>query len=58
MLIMPLLVLSIDSFQYVMNLLVNVLNVLNEVVHLRSFRLDMRQIGLSNDKGHGYVNGT
>ena len=41
MLIMSLLVLSIGSVQYVMNLLVNVLNVLNEVVRLGNFRLDM-----------------
>ena len=42
MLIMSLLVLSIGSTQYVMNLLANVLNVLNEVVHLGNFKLDMR----------------
>jgi hypothetical protein len=41
MLIMSLLVLSIGSVQYVMNLLANVLNVLNEVVCLILFRLDM-----------------
>ena len=44
MLIMPLLVLSIVSVQYVMNLLENVLNVLNEVVHLGIFKLDMSRI--------------
>ena len=42
MLIMSLLILSIGYVQYVMNLLVNVLNALNEVVCLRNFRLDMR----------------
>ena len=41
MLIMPLLVLSIGSVEYVMNLLENVLNVLNEYVHLGNFRVDM-----------------
>jgi hypothetical protein len=41
MLIMSLLVLSIGSVQYVMNLLEDVLNVLNEVVFLVSLRLDM-----------------
>ena len=41
MLIISLLVLSIGSIQYVMNLLVNVLNALNEVVHLVSLSLDM-----------------
>ena len=35
------LVLSIGSVQYVMNLLENVLNALNEVVCLGNFRLDM-----------------
>jgi hypothetical protein len=42
MLIMSLLVLSIGSVQYVMNLLADVLNVLNEVVCLIHLRLDMR----------------
>ena len=42
MLIMSLLVLSIGSVQYVMKLLVDVLNVLNEVVCLIRLRLDMR----------------
>ena len=41
MLIMSLLVLSIGFVQYVMNLLANVLNALNEVVRLGNFRLDM-----------------
>ena len=41
MLIMLLLVLRIGSIQYVMNLLENVLNALNEVVRLRNFKLDM-----------------
>ena len=58
MLIMSLLVLSIGSIQYVMNLLVDVMNVPNEVAHLGSFRLDMSRIGLSSHKWHGYVNGT
>ena len=41
MLIMSLLVLGIGSVKYVMNLLVNALNALNEDVLLRNFRLDM-----------------
>ena len=41
MLIMSLLVLSIGYVQYVMNLLANVLNALDEVVLFVSFRLDM-----------------
>ena len=41
MLIMSLLVLSIGPVQYVMNLLVNVVNALNEVVRLGNFTLDM-----------------
>ena len=58
MLIMSLLVLSIGSVQYVMNLLANVLNVLNEGVRLGNFRLDMSLIILSSYKWHGYINGT
>ena len=58
MLIMPLAVLSIGFDQYVMNLLENMLNVLNEVVRLGSFKLDMSRISLSSCKGHGYINGT
>jgi hypothetical protein len=41
MLIMSLLVLSIGSIQYVMNLLADVLNVLNEVVFFVNLILDM-----------------
>lgn len=40
-LIMTLLVLSIDSIKYVMDLLAGVLNVLNDVVSLVSFGLNM-----------------
>ena len=58
MLIMSLLVLSIGSVQYVMNLLADVLNALDEVVCFVSFRLDMSRIGLSSCKWNGYVNGT
>ena len=58
MLIMAFLVLSIGSVQYVMNLLVDLLNVLNEFGRLVSFKLDMSRIGLSSCKWHGYVNGT
>ena len=56
--IMSLLVLSIGSIQYVMNLLADVLNALDEVFCFVSFRLDMSQISLSSCKWHGYVNGT
>jgi hypothetical protein len=58
MLIMSLLVLNIGSIQYVMNLLANVLNALNEFVRLGSFRLDMSQIsmvvanGMAMSMGH------
>ena len=55
---MVLLVLHIGSVQYIMNLLADVLNVLNEFVRLVSFILDMSQICLSSYKWHGYVNGT
>ena len=58
MLIMLSLVLNIGSVQYVMNLLADVLNALDEAVRFVSFRLDMSRIGLSNSKLHGYVNGT
>ena len=58
MLIMSLLVLSIGFVQYVMNLLVDVLNALDEVVRFVNFSLDMSRIGLSSRKWHGYVNGT
>ena len=58
MLTMSLLVLSIGSVQYVMNLLVDVLNALDEVVCFVRFRLDMSRIGLSSRTWHGYVNGT
>ena len=58
MLIMSLLVLSIGPVQYVMNLLADVLNALDEVVFFFSFILDISRIGLSSRKWHGYVNGT
>ena len=58
MLIMPLLVLSIGSVKYVMNLLANVLNALNEAIRLGNFKLDMSLISLSSCKWHGYANGT
>ena len=50
MLIMELLVLSINSFEYVMNLLVDVLNALDEAICFVNFRLDMSRIGLSSHK--------
>ena len=40
-LIMALLVLSIGSIQYIMNLLADVLNVLDEATFFVNFRLDM-----------------
>ena len=58
MLIMFFLVLSIGFVQYVMHLLADVLNVLDEVFLFVSFRLDMSRIGLSSRKWHGYINGT
>ena len=58
MLIMSLLVLSIGSVQYVMNLLADVLNALDEAILFVNFRVDMSRIGLSSCKWHGYVNGT
>ena len=58
MLIMTLLVLSIGSVKYVMNLLADVLNALDEAICFFNFRLDMSQIGLSSCKWHGYINGT
>ena len=58
MLIMSFLVLSIGSVQYVMNLLANVLNALDEDGRFVSLRLEMSRISLSSRKWHGYVNGT
>ena len=42
MLLMSLLIISIGIIEYVMDLLVDVLNVLNEVFSLVNFELDMR----------------
>ena len=56
--IISLLVLSIGSVQYVMNLLADVLNALDEAICFVNFRLDMSRIGLSSRKFHGYANGT
>ena len=58
MLIMALLVLGIGSVQYIMNLLADVLNALDEFIRFVSFKPDMSRIGLSSRKWHGYVNGT
>lgn len=58
MLIMSFLVLSIDIVQYVMDMLEDVFNVINEVIFLVSFGLDMSQIFLSNYKCYGHINGT
>lgn len=57
MLIMALLVLSIGSVQYIMDLLVDVLNVLNEVVSPFSFGLHVSRIYLSGCKWYGHING-
>ena len=58
MLIMALLVLSIGSVQYTMDLLENVLNTLNEVVNLVNFGLDVSRIFLSGYEWYGHINGT
>ena len=58
MLIMALFVLRIGSFKYIMDLLMDVLNALNEVVSLVRFGLDMSQLCLSICKWYGYINGT
>ena len=58
MLIMSFLELGIGSIQYVMNLLADVMNVLDEVLRFVSSRLDMSSISQSSCKWHGYVNGT
>ena len=55
---MALLVLGIGSVQYIMNLLADVLDALDEAIYFVNFRLDMSRIGLSSRKWHGYVNGT
>ena len=58
MMIMVLLVLIIGSVQYILDLLADVLNALNEVVSPIRFRLDMSQIFLSGCKWYGHINGT
>ena len=58
MMIMALLVLSIGFVQYIRDLLANVLNVLNEVICLVDFGLDMSRIYLSHCKWYGHINGT
>ena len=57
-LIMSLLVLGIRFIQNVVDLLANMLDVLNEVVYLICFRLDMRRIYPSGCKLYGHINGT
>lgn len=57
MLIMALLVLSIGSVQYIMNLLVDVFNALNDIVSHFSFRMHVRWIYLSGYKWYGHING-
>ena len=58
MLIMTLLIFSIFFVQYVMNLLADVMNALNEVVSLVNFGLDVSRIFLSGYKWYGHINGT
>jgi len=58
MLIMALLVLSTGFVQYIMNLLEDVLNALNEFVSSVVFGLDMSRICLSIYKWYGHINGT
>lgn len=58
MLIMILLVFSTSFVQYVMDLLADVLNVLNEFASPVSFRLDMSWVYLSYCKWYGHINGT
>lgn len=57
MLIMSLLVLSIGSVQYIMDLLADVLNMLNEAVSHFSFGLHVSRIYLSGCKWYGPING-
>ena len=57
MLIMSLLVLSISSVQYVMDLLADMLNALNEVVCPVSVGLDMSRICLRSYKWYGHIIG-
>ena len=58
MLIMALLVLCIGSVQYIMDLLADVLNALNEVVIPIGFELDVSRIFLSGCKWYVHINGT
>ena len=58
MLIMALLVLSIGCVQYILDLLADVLNVLNEVISPVGFVLDVIRICLSSYKWYGHINGT
>lgn len=57
MMIMALLVLSIGSFQYIMDLLADVLNALNEVVSPFSFGLHVSRVYPSCCKWYGHING-
>ena len=58
MLIMALLVLSIGFFQYIMDLLPDVLHVLNESISTVGLELDVSRICLSSCKWYGHINGT
>lgn len=58
MLIMALPILSIGFVQYIMDLLADVLNALNEVVSHADFRLHASRIYLSSYKWYGHINGT
>ena len=57
MLIMVLLVLSIGFVQYIIDLLENVLNALNEVFIPFRFELYVSRIYLSGCKWYGHING-
>lgn len=57
MLVMMLLVLSIGFSQYVMDLLEDVLNMVNEFVSSVIFGLDIIRIYLSSCKWYGHING-
>ena len=57
-LIMALLVLSIGSVQYIMDLLVDMFNAVNEVVSPIGFGLDVSRICLSGRKWYSHINGS
>ena len=56
MLLMDLLIHSIDYVQYIMELLTDVLNVLNESISHVGFELDVNRIYMSSCKWYGQIN--